>query len=278
LSFSSAGARLFLLACAARASAQQPVTISGDLFTNSGRASGTYRVELTNLVTNSPVERTVSDAGGKFEFRNVAAGRYTIFVKTGTGDVIGFQDVTSVMGGTQAHVQIVEPVAKNSPVSGTVAVSTLMHHPPKKAVKEMNAAIRAGHSETAQEHLRAALLIDPEFSEAHTNLGSEYTRTGKFDLAYAEFDAALKTGPKGAMEYCNIAVVLLAMGRIDEAEREVRQALSVDARYPQANYLLGRILTSEPGHYQEATKYLKLAAPDIPNANVLLQKMSASLR
>jgi tetratricopeptide (TPR) repeat protein len=278
LSLFSACAPLFLVVFSVVANAQPLVTISGDLFANSGRISGAYQVELTNLVTNAPIERTVSDGAGKFEFRNVAAGRYTVLVKTGTGDVIGLHDVTGAMGSAQVHVQIVEPVAKNSPVSGTVSAVSLMHHPPKKAIREMNAAIRAGHTEVAQEHLRAALLIDPDFSEAHTNLGSEYTRAGKLDLAYAEFDAALKTGSQGAMEYCNIAVVALAMNRIDEAEREVRRALSVESRYPQANYLLGRILAGEPGHYQEAVKYLKLAAPDIPNANLLLQKMTASLR
>jgi hypothetical protein len=278
LSFFSVGAFLFLIPVVFPAFAQPIVSISGDLFTTSGRATGAYQVELNNLVTNTPVERTVSDGSGRFEFRNIVAGRYTILVKTATGDVIGLQDFSSGSGSAQIHIQVIEPAAKNRPISGTVSAMTLMHRPPKKAVRELNAAIHAGHTEEAQEHLRTALQIDPDFSEAHTNLGSEYTRAGKLDLAYAEFDAALRTGSKGAMEYCNIAVVALAMRRVDEAEREVRQALSVDARYPQANYLLGRILASEPGHGAEAVKYLKLAAPEVPNASVLLQKMTSSLR
>jgi Tfp pilus assembly protein PilF len=283
LSFLSVGRLLFIAHVIALigspASAQSLAAFGGDLYTNSGRVSGPYTVELTSFASNAAIERTISNPDGKFEFHSVAAGNYTIMVKTEGGDVIAIQDVSSAMGNTYVHIHVAEPVTYK-PVNGSVSAITLQHHAPNKAIHEMNAAMkksRAGDSAAAQEHLRAALQIDPEFSEAHTNLGAEYTRAGKLDLAYAEFESALKTGPKGAMEYCNIAVVALAMRRVAEAEQEARQALSIDSRNPQANYLLGKILASQ-GHYDEAAKRLKLAAPDIPNANILLEKMRASLR
>ena len=77
------------------------------------------------------------------------------------------------------------------------------------------------------------------------------------------------------MQYCNIAVIALAMNRKEEAEKEVRQSLQIESRYPQSNFLLAKILAGEPGRYEEAVKHLKLAAPEIANANVLLAQLYA---
>jgi len=279
VSFFSVGRLLFIALIASPASVQSLAAFGGDLYTNSGKVSGPYAVELTNMASHVAIERTISNPDGKFEFHSVTKGNYTIVVKTEGGAVIGMQDVSSAMGSTCVHIHVAEPV-KYKPVNGSVSAIALQHHAPKKAIREMNAAMKesqAGDSASAQEHLRAALQIDPEFGEAHTNLGAEYARAGKLDLAYTEFESALRTGPKGAMEYCNIAVAALALRHVAEAEQEARQALSIDSRSPQANYLLGKILASQ-GHYDEAAKRLKLAAPDIPNANVLLEKMRAGLR
>lgn len=277
MSFFAAREFLFLFAALATASAQERASFYGDLYTPNGKASAPYSVELMSSTANLPVERTVSNGDGKFELHSVMAGNYTIVVKTEGGDVIGIQAVSTAMGSMPLRIEIAER-AKSKPISGTVAAETLQHHPPKKAVHEMNAAMKAsqaGDSAGAQEHLLAAIKIDPEFSEAHTNLGAEYTRARKLELAYAEFDAALKTGPKGAMQYCNLAVVELAMRRTAEAEREVRQSLLVDSRYPQSNLLLGKILALQPDHYDEAIRHLKLAAEAIPSANVLLSQLYA---
>jgi Tfp pilus assembly protein PilF len=258
-------------------SAQQSVNVVGELTTINGEPTGTYTVEIASISTHLPVDRTVSSSSGKFEFHNLPTGNYTIFVRTESGDVVGFQDIASAMGMNQVSIQIVE-AKRSKPISGTVSAASLQHRPPKKAAQEMNLAIRAseaGDSAGAERHLVSALRLDPDFSEAHTNLGAEYARSGRLQQAYSEFESALKLGPKGAIQYCNIAVVALALNRIDEAEGEVRQALSVDSRSSQSNFLLGKILALQ-GHQEEAVRRLKLAAADIPSANELLTKLQKS--
>jgi Tfp pilus assembly protein PilF len=257
--------------------AQQSQYVSGSLISNDGAVSGTYTIELTSMSSHSPIDRTISSPNGKFEFRNLVSGNYTVYVKTESGDVVGFQDVSTGMLGGQLSIQVNEP-KKAKPIGGTVDAATLQHRPPKKAAQEMTRAIRAheaGDSAAAQEHLLAAIRLDPDFSEAHTNLGAEYARNGKFALAYAEFQTALQVGPRGAMQYCNLAVVALAMNRIVEAEAEARKALALDSRSSQANYMLGKILAMQ-GHEEEAVRRLRLAAADLPIASALLAKMQSS--
>jgi Tfp pilus assembly protein PilF len=250
----------------------------GDLSANNGPPLGTYTVELSGQGGGLPIDHTTSNPDGRFEFRGVAAGSYNILVKTQAGDVVGVQYVSNIQVNPQVHVQIAE-TAPVKPISGTVPVSALQHHAPRQAVQEMKAAMKAsqaGDSESAQEHLLAAIRLDPDFSEAHTNLGAQYTRAKKLDLAYTEFQTALRLGPRGAMQYCNLAVIDLAMKRRAEAEQGVRQALAVDSRNPQSNALLGEILAAKPESYDEAVKHLKLAAEEIPSAMFLLAQLYAS--
>jgi Tfp pilus assembly protein PilF len=268
---------LLALAGVAFTNAQEVTTLSGDLFTSTGAPSHTYSVELTSLKVNMPVERTESDSAGRFAFSNVAAGSYSIVVKTDSGEVIGIQNVPSIMRSVPVRIQIAE-AALAKPVSGTVSVGALQHHAPKKAVQQMSAAIQAtekGDAASAEKYLLVAIAIDPDFSDAHTNLGALYSRQKKLEPAYAEFETALKLGPQGAMQYCNLAVIALAMNRPEEAEKEVRQALLVDSRNPQSNFLLGKMMSNQPERYDEAVKHLKLAAPEIANANVLLATLYA---
>jgi Tfp pilus assembly protein PilF len=277
LSILAAGITFLIVLTATTAAAQPTVSILGQLYTPTGTPAATYTIELSNPTANLPIERTSSNTDGKFEFHNIKAGSYTIFVKTDRGDVVGLSEVTGAIGSSPVHIQVLEP-PQHKPVTGTVSAITLRHRPPKKAVQEMNAALKAsaaGKTDLVQGHLQAALRIDPDFSEAHTNLGAIYTRANKLDLAYTEFQEAFRTGPHGAMQYCNIAVVALALNRPEEAEREVRQALAIESRNPQSNFLLGKILATRPNGYDEAVMHLKLATSDIANAHVLLAELYA---
>jgi predicted Zn-dependent protease len=65
------------------------------------------------------------------------------------------------------------------------------------------------------------------------------------------------------------------MNHAEEAETEVRRALTIEPRNPQSNFLLGRILYNNPDSYDEAVKHLKLATTDIANANVILAQLYA---
>jgi Tfp pilus assembly protein PilF len=258
--------------------AQHLVSYSGQLVTGSGEPSSNYTVELILESNHTCVERTTSNADGKFEFRNIPSGQYAIEVLDSADRLIGMQDLSNgPVTSTRISILISEP-KREKPVNGTVSAVTLQHRPPKKAIQAMNRAIRAanaGDDPTAQTHLRAAIAIDPDFSEAHTNLGATYARAAKYDLANTEFRTALKVGPNSVTGHCNIAVAAMSLNRLDEAEREAREALALDSRHPPANFVLGEILSRRPGKESEAIRYLKLAAPDFVNANLVLAQIYA---
>jgi predicted Zn-dependent protease len=254
------------------AGAQQTGKISGQLLTGSGARTGIYTVELAGAATHQTLDRIISNPDGRFEFFSVAPGSYTLVVKTDDGHPIAIQDVPSLVGSGPIEIQIPE-VPRVKPVDGTIAANTLGHHPPKKALREMGAAIRAGDSPGALEHLQLAIRIDPDFSEAHTNLGAQYARAGQYEAAYVEFETVLKLGPKGAAQYYNLAVVELAMNRVETAEHDLRRALLIDSRHSLSNYLLGKLLAGQPEHYEEAVRRLKFAAPDVPKANLELARL-----
>ena len=132
MSLFSAGMRVLVAFTAATAAAQPTISISGDLYTSSGKPSAIYTVELTSLTVNLPIERAFSNSDGKFEFHNVKAGTYTILVKTDSGDVVGFHQMTDAMGNMPVRIQVTEQ-PKSKAITGTVSAITLQHHPPKES-------------------------------------------------------------------------------------------------------------------------------------------------
>jgi Flp pilus assembly protein TadD len=257
--------------------AQRPTSISGELFSDNQPLSGTYFVELCKPTEHSSDLRTNVSPSGRFEFSNVPSGNYLLKVVNENGDIVSFENVSTAMGAYSVRIHVTEAL-RSSPGSGTVSLSSLRHKPPKKAIQEMAAAekrSRAGDSAGAMEHLKAAVRLDPDYGEAHTNLGVAYARAGKFDTAYDEFTLALKIGPQGAIQNCNLAVAALALNRDREAEAAVRRALAVDSRNPQSNFMMGKVLSRQPEHFPEAVKYLGLALPEVPSANLLLAQVYA---
>ena len=69
-----------------------------------------------------------------------------------------------------------------------------------------------------------ALRLDPNFAEAHNNLGVALRDRGKLDRAIAHYQQALRLNPDFAAAHYNLGIVLKALGRLDEAIKEYREA------------------------------------------------------
>ena len=114
--------------------------------------------------------------------------------------------------------------------------------------------------------------------DAHNNHGVQYIRLGQYEAAAAEFKEALRDGPESSALDCNLAAALFSLGRHTEAEKTVRQALSIDARNLRADYLLGRIPMLRPEGRSEALQHLLRAAPEIPTARLAASHLEAASR
>ena len=68
---------------------------------------------------------------------------------------------------------------------------------------------------------QAALRINPDYAEAHYNLGVVYGQQGRTDEAIREYQAALRINPDYAEAHYNLGVVYWATGpQLREAIRE----------------------------------------------------------
>src|SRR5207253_1914493 len=81
---------------------------------------------------------------------------------------------------------------------------------------------RLGRWQEAEASYKKAMELDPRDVQLLTSVGNEfYLYLRRFDDALASIDRALQIAPDAAGEHANKAVVLQAVGRIDEARQEL---------------------------------------------------------
>lgn len=99
---------------------------------------------------------------------------------------------------------------------------------------------KLGNRPKAIETLRAALVVDPDYWEAHYRLGEHLVMEGRLPDAAAEFKTTLRLNPNYLRAQINLAVALLNLGRVDEAARQFNEILRLDPQNPQALDFMAR--------------------------------------
>jgi Flp pilus assembly protein TadD len=160
-----------------------------------------------------------------------------------------------------------------------VTAQQLGHKVPGKARKEFDRATRAqdrGDYEKAIEHLKKAVAIDPEFTDAANNLGVAYLHTNHVDLAIDQFNKAIAIDPHGTLAYSNLTVALLMREQFMDAEQAARHQLEVERASTRPRFLLGLALIGQKKYTSEAEQNLRRAAVDFPEAHLHLARLFAA--
>jgi tetratricopeptide (TPR) repeat protein len=135
---------------------------------------------------------------------------------------------------------------------------------------------------------REAIRIQPDYPEAHFNLGSALAHSGLEEQrpeALAEYQAALRLKPDYVEAHYNLANLLSSMpGRLQEAIAEYRKSLDLEPGLAEAHANLGNALAQMPGRLPDAIREYETALRIKPSltmqrinlANALSQ-MSARL-
>jgi len=110
----------------------------------------------------------------------------------------------------------------------------------------------------AQHAYLQALRMDPEYADAHVNLGRLLHETGELGRAEAYYRKGAEYAPDDATIYYNLAVLLEDRGRPEEAILAYRRAIDLDAEAADAHYNLGLLLDSL-GRRSEAMRHLMTA-------------------
>jgi TolB-like protein len=105
-----------------------------------------------------------------------------------------------------------------------------------------------------------AIQLDPLLAEAHEALGMEYARDGQWAQAEKSFRLAISLDPSDSVAYCDLTIyVLLPLGQIDEALRQMQIAEKTDPLSPWVQNVLAWALLST-GRYEEAAGHCQKAA------------------
>ena len=124
--------------------------------------------------------------------------------------------------------------------------------------------IHAGRHEDAVRHLKQALKLKPDLTEAASNLAKAYTRKGK----WREVIAALHQTPDTSGKLIDVGFAQEQLDEVDAAAGSYRGALRLDPASGIAHSNLGALLTKQ-GKLAEAEEHLSralAAAPAPPTA------------
>src|SRR5687767_860213 len=81
----------------------------------------------------------------------------------------------------------------------------------------------------------------------HIDLGQYFLERKAHGRAVSEFEAAVRLSPQRAEVHYNLGVALRLWGDRSGSERELRRALELQPRFPEAHFVLGLLLGDRPG-------------------------------
>jgi tetratricopeptide (TPR) repeat protein len=256
------------IVCIGAAALFQWAQAADNTFDVSGQVRPEGRASVSLFGATSPFQTSaMSDEKGRFEFRKLLAGSYTVSVfmplrgearKTievgpGTADAHGRVRVDLELAESDFEY---EDAARRQH-----AVSARQLAIPEKAQREYADAGKelARHDvESATRHLESAVELAPEFSEAWNELGTIAYQTRKFDRAEECFRASLQTDPQAFEPLVNLGGVLVTEHKLDEAWLYNGYAVLVRPNDALANSQMG-LTFFEMGDFDLAVKHLEKA-------------------
>lgn|GEM_PF-664125 len=247
--------------------------LSGEIACGGCVGLDNLQIELSNQGIGRGRRVDVSSTG-QFEIRGVPPGSYFLRVLNQFGDVL-HQELVNVPSGP-LFVRLGGMEKRERPITGTVSLARLQHKVPSKAQKEFRKAADAsekGDMEKSIEHLKKAIEIDPDYMEAHNNLGVRYLQKNDYEKALVEFETALRLDSGSALATVNAAVALYSLGRLPEAVVSARRAVDLDASSTKARYILGLALVAQRIYSDEALHNLQTAATEIPKARLFVAEI-----
>jgi tetratricopeptide (TPR) repeat protein len=205
---------------------------------------------------------------GRFRFRKLRPGAYTVVVYIPQRGVARM--TTEVGPGTADARRRVELELKFEDADFEISDVMLRRHSisvkqariPERAYREYNAALKELSKpdiEAAEERLRKAVEIAPQFSTAWNHLGTIAYQSKRYERAEECFREALEQDPKAFEPLVNLGGVLLTRRKIDEALTHNLDAVLMRPNDALANSQLGMTYFAL-GTLDLAAKYLAQAS------------------
>jgi len=222
--------------------------------------------------------RTAPRWNGSFEFHGVTPGDHRLRVSDARGRVLHEEMVSLYRDGETVSIGMRAEESAQRGQAQTVSLQELQHKSPRKALKEFNAArasLEKQQFARAVDHLKSALAVDPEFVEAHNDLGAAYFLREDYRRSAEHFQKAIDLAPTHKQANENLCLALLKMGRFVEAGQTAGRVVRRGGGSPVAHYAMAVGLIVDGGSRSEALFHLRLVGSHIPNARLLAARILA---
>lgn len=160
--------------------------------------------------------------------------------------------------------------------AGVISVEELGHKTPKVAKKWFRDGARLaqkGDHPGAVADFKKAIGLDHDFAQAHHRLGVEYAFLGRLTEAEAELRTAVRIQPHAIGPGFDLSVLLYRKGDFQDAERAVKHVLDLSMTTPPAHLLLGMILVGRDPESDDGIAQIRYAARTMPEAQEILDKI-----
>jgi Tfp pilus assembly protein PilF len=210
---------------------------------------------------------TLSDDSGRFTFKKLDAGAYTLAIYIpARGEARKTVEVGPGTGDAQGRVVLQLDLKDSDFVYTDIvrqehSVSTRELTVPDKAVRDYQEAQKAlgkRDSAAAVKRLEHAVEIAPQFSAAWNELGTIAYQTRQFQHAEECFREALRQDPKSFEALVNLGGVLVTVHKLDEAWKFNGFAVLERPGDALANSQMGMTYFGM-GDFEHAVKYLEKA-------------------
>jgi Tfp pilus assembly protein PilF len=258
--------------------AQGRSSISGFVYGPQREPIEDVRVELNNDL-GSLVTYTKTDSSGRYFFRGVAFGRFSVRVMPLNTDFAGqTQDVE--VGSVGARGQLVpdnmqldfylRPRNEPKKVVTGVVIAQDVPDDAKKFYEQAVSSLEKKQTPEAIDQLKRAVEIFPDYYLALEKLGEEYSRQGKWDEAYPVYKKAVAINPRSYPSLHGLAYSAYATGKNDEAVEAATKGLVENKNSASLYFVLG-VAQRNLKKYDDAEKSLlsakKLDKGQTPDIN-----------
>lgn len=232
------------------------------LISSGGRIQRTIAVRLETMTKGDRVVFT--DENGKFEFRGLPPGDYTLRVDK-EKEFEPFVQAVSVVqprgfGAQNYNVSLRLKVKEGTQGKPGVVNAELANVPPQALEQYKKGADLAskGDHKGAIERLKLAIAAYPKFAAAYNDMGVQYLKLKDLGRADDAFLSAINIDKSAFAPLLNHGMIMFEVKRYDLAEPIFRDVVQARSDSAVGHYYLGQTLANL-GKFDEAQKELTLA-------------------